>query len=248
MRDMADRVAIVTGASRGIGRAIALSLGRRGAKIVVNYAHSAEAAEAVVEELIQMGTEAHAVQADVSIQEGVSALVKACLDRFGTVDILVNNAGVARDQLSMRLKDEDWDAVLATDLKGAFLCAKAVQRTMLRKRWGRIISIGSVVGLTGNVGQANYAAAKAGLIGLTKTLARELGSRGITANVVAPGFVETDMTASLDESLVAQARERIPLERLGSPKDVAAAVAFLASDEASYITGQVLCVDGGLAM
>ncbi|MGC9360308.1 MAG: 3-oxoacyl-[acyl-carrier-protein] reductase [Anaerolineae bacterium] len=245
---MADRVAIVTGASRGIGRAIALSLGRRGAKIAVNYAHSVEAAEAVVEELIQMGTEAHAVQADVSTQEGASNLVKACLDRFGTVDILVNNAGIARDQLSMRLKEEDWDAVLATDLKSAFLCAKAVQRTMLRNRWGRIISIGSVVGLTGNVGQANYAAAKAGLIGLTKTLARELGSRGITANVVAPGFVETDMTASLDERLATQARERIPLERFGSPEDVAAAVAFLASNEAAYITGQVLCVDGGLAM
>jgi len=248
MRDMADRVAIVTGASRGIGRAIALALGQRGAKVVVNYVHSAEAAGAVVEELVRLGTDAQAVQADVSTQAGASSLVKACLDQYSTVDILVNNAGIARDQLSMRLKEEDWDAVLATDLKSAFLCAKAVQRTMLRKRWGRIISIGSVVGLTGNVGQANYAAAKAGLVGLTKTLARELGPRGITVNVVAPGFVETDMTAALDETLVSQARERIPLDRLGSPDDVAAAVAFLASDKAAYITGQVLCVDGGLAM
>jgi len=248
MRDMADRVAIVTGASRGIGRAIALALGQRGAKVVVNYVHSAEAAGAVVEELVRLGTDALAVQADVSTQAGASSLVKACLDQYSTVDILVNNAGIARDQLSMRLKEEDWDAVLATDLKSAFLCAKAVQRTMLRKRWGRIISIGSVVGLTGNVGQANYAAAKAGLVGLTKTLARELGPRGITVNVVAPGFVETDMTAALDETLVSQARERIPLDRLGSPDDVAAAVAFLASDKAAYITGQVLCVDGGLAM
>ncbi|MCD6302670.1 MAG: 3-oxoacyl-[acyl-carrier-protein] reductase [Anaerolineae bacterium] len=245
---MADRVAIVTGASRGIGRAIALALGQRGAKVVVNYVHSAEAAGAVVEELVRLGTDAQAVQADVSTQAGASSLVKACLDQYSTVDILVNNAGIARDQLSMRLKEEDWDAVLATDLKSAFLCAKAVQRTMLRKRWGRIISIGSVVGLTGNVGQANYAAAKAGLVGLTKTLARELGPRGITVNVVAPGFVETDMTAALDETLVSQARERIPLDRLGSPDDVAAAVAFLASDKAAYITGQVLCVDGGLAM
>ena len=248
MRDMADRVAIVTGASRGIGRAIALALGQHGAKVVVNYVHSAEAAGAVVEELVRLGTDAQAVQADVSTQAGASSLVKACLDQYSTVDILVNNAGIARDQLSMRLTEEDWDAVLATDLKSAFLCAKAVQRTMLRKRWGRIISIGSVVGLTGNVGQANYAAAKAGLVGLTKTLARELGPRGITVNVVAPGFVETDMTAALDETLVSQARERIPLDRLGSPDDVAAAVAFLASDKAAYITGQVLCVDGGLAM
>jgi 3-oxoacyl-[acyl-carrier protein] reductase len=248
MRDMTGRVAIVTGASRGIGRAIALALGRRGAKVLVNYSQSSDAAEAVVKELVQLGTEAQPVQADVSTQEGASDLVKACLDRFGTVDILVNNAGITRDQLSMRLREEDWDLVLATDLKSAFLCAKAVQRTMLRKRRGRIISIGSVAGLTGNVGQCNYAAAKAGLIGLTKTLARELGSRGITVNIVAPGFVETDMTASLDESLVARARERIPLERLGVPEDVALAVAFLASDEAAYITGQVLCVDGGLAM
>lgn len=248
MTDLSDRVAIVTGASRGIGRAIALALGQRGATVLVNYVRSAEAAQAVVQELARLGARGEAAQADVSTEAGATSLVKTCLDLYGTVDILVNNAGIARDQISLRMKEEDWDAVLDTDLKSAFLCAKAVQRTMLRKRWGRIISIGSVVGLTGNVGQANYAAAKAGLIGLTKTLARELGSRGITVNLVAPGFVETDMTARLDESLVAQARERIALNRLGSPEDVAAAVTFLASEEASYITGQVLRVDGGLAM
>ena len=248
MTDNKSRVAIITGASRGIGRAIALALGRRGTTVVVNYRNSAEAAQAVVEQIEAMGVRGQAVQADVSTEAGATGLVKTCLEFYGTVDVLVNNAGIARDQLSALMKEDAWDAVLATNLKSAFLCAKAVQRTMLRQRWGRIISIGSVVGLVGNAGQANYAAAKAGLVGLTKTLARELGPRGITVNLVAPGFVETDMTAALGESLVEEARKRIPLGRMGQPDDVAAAVAFLASEEAAYITGQVLCVDGGMAM
>ena len=248
MTDNKSRVAIITGASRGIGRAIALALGRRGTTVVVNYRNSAEAAQAVVEQLEAMGVRGQAVQADVSTEAGATGLVKTCLELYGTVDTLVNNAGIARDQLSALMKEDAWDEVLATNLKSAFLCAKAVQRTMLRQRWGRIISIGSVVGLVGNAGQANYAAAKAGLVGLTKTLARELGPRGITVNLVAPGFVETDMTAALGESLVEEARKRIPLGRMGQPDDVAAAVAFLASEEAAYITGQVLCVDGGMAL
>ncbi len=248
MTDLQERVAIVTGASRGIGRAIALALGRRGAAVVVNYRDSSDAAVAVVEALSEMGARAEAIQADVSTEAGAKDLVAACVARYGTVDILVNNAGIARDQLSALMREDDWDAVLDTDLKSAFLCAKAVQRVMLRKRWGRIINIGSVVGLRGNAGQANYAAAKAGLVGLTKTLARELGPRGVTVNLVAPGYIETGMTASLGEKLVAEARANIPLGRLGQPDDVAVAVAFLASEEAAYITGQVLCVDGGMAM
>lgn len=248
MTDLQERVAIVTGASRGIGRAISLALGQRGSAVVVNYRDSVDAAVAVVEALSAMGARAEAIQADVSSEAGAKDLVAACVARYGTVDILVNNAGIARDQLSALMREDDWDAVLDTDLKSAFLCAKAVQRVMLRKRWGRIINIGSVVGLRGNAGQANYAAAKAGLVGLTKTLARELGPRGVTVNLVAPGYVETDMTASLGEKLVAEALASIPVGRLGQPDDVAAAVAFLASEEAAYITGQVLCVDGGMAM
>jgi len=248
MTDLQERVAIVTGASRGIGRAISLALGQRGSAVVVNYRDSVDAAVAVVEALSAMGARAEAIQADVSTEAGAKDLVAACVARYGTVDILVNNAGIARDQLSALMREDDWDAVLDTDLKSAFLCAKAVQRVMLRKRWGRIINIGSVVGLRGNAGQANYAAAKAGLVGLTKTLARELGPRGVTVNLVAPGYVETDMTASLGEKLVSEALANIPVGRLGQPDDVAAAVAFLASEEAAYITGQVLCVDGGMAM
>jgi len=248
MTEMQGRVAIVTGSSRGIGRAIALELARRGCRVVVNYRSNAAQADEVVEQARATGGEAMAVQADVSLLAEAQQLVEATLAAYGTVDILVNNAGIARDTLLMRMSEEDWDAVLATNLKGAFNCAKAVQRTMLRKRAGRIINIGSVVGISGNVGQANYAAAKAGLIGLTKALAREFGSRGITVNLVAPGFIETDMTAGLSEQLITAAKERIPLERLGQPEDVAAAVAFFASDAAAYITGQVLCVDGGMAM
>jgi len=248
MRELAGQVAIVTGSSRGIGRAVASELARRGAQVVVNYRSRADAAAEVVAQIEEAGGTAFAVQADVSTMDGAKALVDAALAAYGTVDILVNNAGIARDNLLMRLGEADWDAVLTTNLKSAYCCIKAVQRTMLRKRSGRIVQIGSVVGLRGNAGQANYAAAKAGLVGLTKSLARELGSRNITVNLVAPGYIETDMTADLSDSLVEAARAQIPLGRLGQGEDVAAAVAYFCSPAAAYVTGQVLCVDGGMAM
>jgi 3-oxoacyl-[acyl-carrier protein] reductase len=248
MKTLEGKVAIVTGSSRGIGRAIALELARQGSKVVVNYQASAGAAEEVVALIRQGGGEAIAIQADVSLAEGAQKLIDATLEAFGTFDILVNNAGITRDTLLMRMSEDDWDAVLNTNLKGAFHCVKAAQRTFLRKRSGRIINISSVSGLVGNAGQANYSAAKAGLIGFTKAMARELGSRGITVNAVAPGFIQTDMTAKLPAEALEAARVQAPLQRLGQPEDVAAAVAFMASDAAAYITGQVLAVDGGLAM
>jgi 3-oxoacyl-[acyl-carrier protein] reductase len=202
----------------------------------------------VVAEIEALGGNALAVQAKVSKRAEAEALAQTARETFGAIHILVNNAGIARDGLLMRMSEEDWDAVLNTNLKGAFNCVKAAQRTLLRQRWGRIISIGSVVGLSGNAGQANYAAAKAGLVGFTKAIARELGSRNITANLVAPGFIETDMTAVLNDKVRTAACEQIPLGLMGHPEDVAAAVAFFASEQASYITGQVLCVDGGMAM
>jgi 3-oxoacyl-[acyl-carrier protein] reductase len=244
----AARVAVVTGGSRGIGRAISLELARQGCRVVGNYHSRSEAADQVVQEIRGIGSEALAVQADVSQGEGARHLIDEAIKAYGTVDILVNNAGITRDTLLMRMSEEDWDAVLDTNLKGAFHCIKAVQRIMLRNRSGRIIQISSVSGVRGNAGQANYAAAKAGLIGLTKSVARELASRGITVNAVAPGFIDTDMTRELGTELVQKATTQIPLQRLGSPEDVAAAVAFLASPEAAYITGQVLGVDGGLGM
>lgn len=248
MKPLENRVAIVTGSSRGIGRAIALELAAQGARVVVNYQSSAPAAEEVVARIAEGGGQAIAVQADVSRAGEAERLTQAAMDAFGTVDILVANAGIARDTLFLRMSEEDWDAVLDTNLKGAFFCAKAVQRLLLKKRAGRIILIGSVVGMAGNVGQANYAAAKAGLIGFGRTLAKELGSRGITVNIVAPGFVQTDMTSKLSDDLIAKAQERIPLGRLGKPDDVAAIVGFLASDKAAYITGQVIGIDGGLSL
>ena len=244
MNGLEGRVAIVTGGSRGIGRAIALRLAEEGCKVVLGDILD-EDGQALAQE---MGEKAIYVHADVTRPETLSAMAKKALEAFGTIDILVNNAGIARDGLMLRMSEADWDAVLNINLKGAFNCVKAVQRTMLRNRRGRIISISSVVGLSGNAGQANYAAAKAGLIGLTKTLAKELGSRGITANAVAPGFIQTKMTASLPEAVLEQAKASIPLKRLGDPEDVARAVAFLASDDAAYITGVVLRVDGGMAM
>ncbi len=243
-----DRVAIVTGSSRGIGRAIALELARRGASLVINYHRDAVAADGVVREIEALGARALAVQADVSTPAGAEALARAALETYGRIDILVSNAGIVRDTLLLRMSPDDWDAVIQTNLTGAFHCAKAVQRTMLKQRSGRIIHISSVSGLVGNAGQANYSAAKAGLIGLTKALARELGSRNITVNAVAPGYIATDMTANLAPQLVEAARQQIPLGRLGQPEDVACAVAFLASDDAAYITGHVLVVDGGMAM
>ncbi len=248
MKSLSDKVAIVTGSSRGIGRAIALEMAGQGCKVVVNYATNAALADEVVQLITQEGGEARAICADITQAAQAQALVDATVEAYGTVDILVNNAGIARDTLLLRMTEEDWDAVLNTNLKGAFHCVKAVQRVLLRKRSGRIINIGSIVGLIGNVGQANYAAAKAGLVGFTKALARELSPRNITVNLIAPGYIQTDMTAKLAAEIVDKALSQIPLARMGKPEDVAAAVAFLASDAASYITGQVLCVDGGLAM
>jgi 3-oxoacyl-[acyl-carrier protein] reductase len=247
MTDLSGQVAVVTGSGRGIGRAIAIALGERGCRLVVNYRSGAERAAVVQADLEALGVEVISVQADVSRAEEAQRLIDRALEAYGAVDILVSNAGITRDNILMRMSEEDWCAVLDTNLTGAFHCIKAVQRPMLRRRSGRIITIGSVVGLLGNVGQANYAAAKAGLVGLTKSVARELGSRGITANLVAPGFIDTEMTASLPEAVLQQALSRVALGRIGRPEDVAAAVTFLASDAAAYITGQVLCVDGGMA-
>lgn len=248
MGDLSGKVAVVTGGSRGIGQAIALELARRGAAVVVNYRSNQAAAQEVVAEIEAMGGRALAVQADVSQWEDAARLVEAATEAFGQVDILVNNAGVTRDTLLMRMSEEDWEVVLRTNLQGAFHCIKAVARGMVRRRFGRIINITSVAGLAGNVGQANYCAAKAGLIGLTKAVAKELGPRNITVNAVAPGFVETDMTADLPQELKDAAIRMTPLGRPGKPEDIAKAVAFLASEDAAFITGQVLSVDGGMVM
>ena len=248
-RAQADRVALVTGGGRGIGRAIALRLARDGVAVAVNYRGSEAAAAEVVRQIEAGGGQAVALAADVAVAAEATRLVNDAVARLGRLDILVNNAGITRDNLAMRLNEEDWDAVLDTNLKGAFFCAKAALRPLLRAREaGRIVNISSVAGLVGNAGQANYAAAKAGLLGLTKSLAREVASRGITVNAVAPGFVTTEMTDALPEELREAAVKAIPLGRFGAPEDIAEAVAFLASPAARYITGQVLSVDGGMAM
>jgi len=241
---MEGRVALVTGASRGIGRAIAKALAARGAAVVA-AARETNAAP-VAEEIRAAGGTADAVTLDVTSAESVEAALASTLSRFGRIDVLVNNAGIARDQLMLRMKREDWDAVLATNLTAAYSCAQAVLKPMIKQRSGRIINITSVVGQTGNAGQANYAASKAGLIGFTKALALEVASRNITVNAVAPGLIETDMTRAIAEGAHEAWADRIPLKRLGTPDDVASAVVFLASDEASYITGQVLAVNGGM--
>jgi len=242
---LADRVAIVTGSGRGIGRAIALRLAEAGASVVVN---DIEPVEAVVGEIKAMGRQALPILADVSSASEVDRLVAETMAAYGRIDILVNNAGIARDQLLLRMTEEEWDSVLTVDLKSVFLCTRAVLKHMVKQRRGRIISISSITGVVGNPGQANYAAAKAGIIGFTRTVAKEVASRGITVNAIAPGFIDTEMTKGLKAEWKEELKKRIPLGRLGSPGDVAEAVAFLASDAAGYITGQVLGVDGGMAI
>lgn len=248
MLKLDGKTAVVTGASRGIGSAIAIQLAKEGARVVVNYSGSQVKAEAVVEQIIANGGEAIAVQGSVASADDVSALMAKTLEVFGSIDILVNNAGITRDNLLMRMKETEWDDVMNTNLKGVFLCTKAVTRQMMKQRAGRIINISSIVGVAGNAGQANYVAAKAGVIGLTKTTAKELASRNILVNAIAPGFITTEMTAQLPEELKTAMLEQIPLARLGQPEDIAKAVVFLAGDDSKYITGQTLHIDGGMVM
>ncbi len=245
--NLSNRVAIVTGSGQGIGREIALMLSGHGASVVISDINPATAKETAAE-IEARGGKSIAITANVTSSEEVGKLVEQTIAQFGHVDILVNNAGITRDTLLLRMSEAEWDTVLATNLKGAFICTQAVLRHMIRQRWGRIINIASVVGLVGNAGQANYSAAKAGIIGLTKTTAREVASRGVTANAVAPGFIDTEMTRKLSDNVKQEFLRQIPLGCAGTPRDVAYAVAFFASEEAHYITGQVLNVDGGMVM
>lgn len=245
---LSGKVALVTGGARGIGRATVLELAKSGADVAINYAGSEAAAKQVSEEVQSLGRKAMIIQANVADSSSVGEMVKKVVDEFGKLDILVNNAGITKDNLIMRMKEEEWDAVIDVNLKGVFNCTKAVTRQMMKQRSGRIINISSVVGVMGNPGQANYVAAKAGVIGLTKTTARELASRGITVNAVAPGYIETDMTSKLGEDVKEGMMSLIPLARLGHAEDIAKAVRFLTSEDASYITGQTLHVDGGMVM
>ena len=242
------KTALVTGASRGIGRAIALQLAAEGAKVAVNFAGNTAKAEEVKTEIESKGGEALLVQANVASSEAVDEMVKKVADTWGKIDILVNNAGITRDGLLMRMKDTDFDEVISTNLKGVYNCTKAVSKLMIKQRSGRIVNMASIVAITGNAGQTNYAAAKAGIIGFSKSAAKEFAARGITVNVVAPGFIETDMTAVLSNNIKETMLKDIPLGRVGKPEDIAQAVKFLVSDDASYITGQVLRVDGGMSM
>lgn len=245
---LAGKTAVVTGGSRGIGRAICLELAKQGANVVVNYSGSEAKAAEVVKEIEALGPKAIAVQANVADSTSVDSLMKQAMETFGSIDILVNNAGITRDNLLMRMKEQEWDDVMDTNLKGVFLCTKAVTRQMMKQRAGRIINISSIVGVAGNPGQANYVAAKAGVIGLTKTTAQELASRNILVNAIAPGFITTEMTDALPEEIKETMLKQIPLAKLGQPEDIAKAVVFLASDSANYITGQTLHIDGGLVM
>jgi 3-oxoacyl-[acyl-carrier protein] reductase len=246
--DAERQIVVVTGASRGIGRAVAVRFARDGAAVIVNYRGSEAAAQETVQAVTDVGGQATLVQGDVSNRDDAERLIEAAVTEYGRIDVLVNNAGITRDQLLMRMTDDDWDAVLDTNLKGAFHTTRAALRPMLRKRSGRIINISSVVGLIGNAGQANYAAAKAGLIGFTKSTAREVASRSITVNAVAPGYIATEMTDAIAEMMKAKILDQVPMGRLGTPEDVAAVVAFLASPAAAYMTGAVLTVDGGMVM
>lgn len=245
---LTGKVALVTGASRGIGREIALELARQGAEVAVNYAGSEGKAEEVVKEIEKMGKKAVKIKADVSSEEEVKNMIKEVVSVFGSLDILVNNAGITKDNLLMRMKESDFDQVIDTNLKGVFLCTKAVARQMMKQKSGRIVNISSIVGVSGNPGQANYVAAKAGVIGLTKTTAKEFASRNILVNAVAPGFIATEMTDELSETQRAEMKKLIPLEKLGNATDVAKVVRFLVSDDANYITGQTIHVDGGMVM
>ena len=241
-----EKIALVTGASRGIGKAIATALAEAGATVVINYNGSKERAEEVKAQIEGKGGKAITYQCDVSDFAAVESMMKELIKEYGQIDILVNNAGITRDNLIMKMKEEDFDAVIDTNLKGAFNTIKCISRQMLKQRSGKIVNIASVSGVVGNAGQANYSAAKAGMIGLTKAVAKELSSRGINVNAVAPGFIETDMTAALSDDVKKTAEQSIPFGRMGKPEEIADAVVFLASDKASYITGQVLCVDGGM--
>ncbi|HZK34926.1 MAG TPA: 3-oxoacyl-[acyl-carrier-protein] reductase [Bacillota bacterium] len=240
--------AIITGASRGIGKACAIHLAKQGTHIAINYTRNADLAEKTANELRDLGVQAIAVKADVSKSEDVDNMFKTILDKLGGIDILVNNAGITKDNLLIRMKEEDWDRVLDINLKGAYLTSKAAAKYMMKKRHGRIINISSVIGMVGNAGQANYAASKAGIIGFSKSIAKELAPRGILVNIIAPGFIDTDMTSQLNEKIREGILSQIPLGRYGKPGDVARLVAFLASDENQYITGQVINIDGGMVM
>lgn len=246
MPELTGRVALVTGSARGIGKAICLKLAELGANIVVNDVGNEELAQELVEQIKKMGSEAVFIKANVAKLDKANSLIESIIEKFGKIDILVNNAGITRDNLLVRMKEEEWDAVLTVNLKGTFNCSQAVSKYMMKQRSGNIINIASVVGITGNPGQANYSASKAGVIGLTKTIAREMASRGVRANAVAPGFIETEMTQKLPEDTRSAINKQIPLGRFGQPEDVANLVAFLASDESGYITGQVIQIDGGM--
>ncbi len=245
---MEGRVALVTGGGRGIGRAIAVRLAESGTKVAVSYRTNDEAAEETARLVREAGAECELFKSDVASSDDVAALIKGVSEAFGPVEILVNNAGTTRDNIMMRMKDAQFDEVIATNLKGTYLCTRAVLRGMVRARWGRIISVSSVVGLIGNAGQANYAASKAGIIGFTKSIAREVGNRGITANTVAPGYIKTELTAGLPEEITERVLGQVPIGRLGEPEEVAEVVAFLAGEGAAYVTGQTLAVDGGMVM
>src|ERR687894_807246 len=242
------RVAVVTGGGRGIGRAVAVRLANEGAGLAISYRSNDEAAEAAAEEVRAAGVRCEIFKGDVASPDDVSVLIKGVNEAFGRIDILVNNAGLTRDNLMMRMKEEEFDEVINTNLKGTYLCTRAVLRPMIRARWGRIVNISSVVGLVGNAGQANYAASKAGIIGFTKSVAREVAQRGITVNAVAPGYVETELTGGLPEKVKEQIREQVPAGRFGEPEEVAEVIAFLVGEEAGYVTGQTIAVDGGVTM